>query len=883
MTEANEKENTETGGSGGGKLTLGGKKSLSVARAASPSKLELKKTVDAGQVRQSFSHGRSKAVSVEVRRKRTFQQGEGGVMTEVKDMPVLEAPEEAPTVVEEAPPAVEPAAPAGPPRTLTEAERASRARALKGAKRSDEFERQVAEEMRRVAAHEAEENARLAKDDEARLKAEEEAKQIAAEAQRMADEEKAKLTGGGEAPGRLEAKKPEAVEAPAAVPAAAEEEDEEVARRRPGRPGVTPRRPTPTRRTDPRRRTGKLTITQAMEGDEVERVRSLASVRRAREREKRANQQRLQEQTKIVREVVIPDTITVQELSNRMAERGAEVVKALMKLGVMATITQTIDADTAELVIAEFGHKARRVSEADVEVGLTGGTDEEGALQPRPPVVTVMGHVDHGKTSLLDALRHTDVAAGEAGGITQHIGAYQVTLENGAKITFIDTPGHEAFTAMRARGAKATDIVVLVVAADDSVMPQTVEAIAHAKAAEVPIIVAINKIDRPNADPEKVKRDLLSHELVAESMGGDVQTVEVSATQKIGLDKLVEAIQLQAEILELAANPDRPAEGVVIESKLEQGRGPVATLLVQRGTLRQGDILVAGSEWGRVRALLGYDGKPVAQATPSMPVELLGLNAVPLAGDEFTVVESESRAREVTEFRQHRDRRATQTANQRGTLDQMFARIAAGEAKELPVLIKTDVQGSAEALQANLESMSTDEVKMRVLQASVGGINESDIALAKTAGAIVIGFNVRANPQARERARRDGVDIRYYSIIYEVADDMKLLLGGLLAPVARENMLGNARILQVFRISKTGNVAGCRVTDGVVRRGAKVRLLRDNVVIHTGTLSTLKRFKDEVREVREGFECGMAFENYNDIRVDDVIECYEVEQVARTL
>ena len=872
MTEANEKDESQGTGAPSG----GGKK-LSLAR---PSKLELKKTVDAGQVRQSFSHGRSKAVSVEVRRKRTFQQGEGGVMTEIKDMPFLETEEAPPPVVEETP-VVE--TPAQVLRTLTEEERAARLRAVKGAKRSDEIQRQVVEEMRRVAAREAEESARQAKEDEERRKIEDEARRIAEEAQPATEPETARPA--AEQPGRVEAKKPEAEAAPAAVavPVEEAEEDEETARRRPGRPGANVRRQPVAKRNEPRRRTGKLTITQAMEGDEVERVRSLASVRRAREREKRANQQRLQEQAKIVRDVVIPDSITVQELSNRMAERGAEVVKVLMKLGIMATITQTIDADTAELVIAEFGHTSKRVSEADVEVGLKGGVDVEETLQLRPPVVTIMGHVDHGKTSLLDALRHTDVAAGEAGGITQHIGAYQVTTDDGQKITFIDTPGHEAFTAMRARGAKVTDIVVLVVAADDSVMPQTVEAINHAQAAKVPLIVAINKIDRPNADPEKVKRDLLQHGLVTESMGGEILAVEVSATQKLGLDKLLEAIQLQAEILELRANPERPAEGVVIESKLEQGRGAVATLLVQRGTLRQGDILVAGSEWGRVRALLDYAGKPVPEAAPSSPVEVLGLNAVPLAGDEFSVVESESRAREVAEFRQRRDRNASAAANARGTLDQMFARIAAGEAKELPVLIKSDVQGSAEALSANLNSLSTDEVKMRVLHAAVGGINESDVALAKAAGAIIIGFNVRANPQARERARRDGVDIRYYSIIYEVADDMKLMLGGLLAPMAREHMLGNARILEVFRITKVGNVAGCRVTDGLVRRGAKVRLLRDNVVIHQGSLSTLKRFKDEVREVREGFECGMAFENYDDIKVNDVIECYEIEQVARTL
>ncbi len=871
MTEANENDAKQDGG----------RKPLGLNR---PSRLELRKTVDAGQVRQSFSHGRSKAVSVEVRRKRTFQQGEGGVMTEVKGRRGVVEPEaepEAPTIE----PVATPEVPA-PLRTLTEEERASRARALKGAKRSDEIERQVAEEMRRLAEREAEEEAReaerMAEAEAAQRAAEAAAKAAAAPAEAKTEEAPPAVEGGPAPAAPAEAKKPEA-EAPKAAPeAAAEGEEEDEARRR--RPGARQevRRP-PARRGEARRRTGKLTISQALEGDEGERVRSLASMRRARERERRLQQQRLQESSKVLREVIIPETISVQDLANRMAERGAEVVKVLMKMGVMATITQAIDADTAELVVAEFGHRSRRVSEADVEIGLRGGDDEGAELEARPPVVTVMGHVDHGKTSLLDALRKTNVAGGEAGGITQHIGAYQVTLPSGAKVTFIDTPGHEAFTAMRARGASVTDIVVLVVAADDGIMPQTVEAIDHAKAAGAPIIVAINKIDKPDADPNRVRQGLLQHELVVEEMGGDILDVEVSATQGTGLDKLIEAIVLQAEVMELAANPDRPAEGVVVEAKLEQGRGAVATLLVQRGTLHQGDILVAGSEWGRVRAMLGDDAKPIDEALPAMPVEVLGLNAVPHAGDEFSVVENESRAREITDYRQRRDRNAASAASQRGTLEQMFSRIAAGEAKELPVVVKSDVQGSAEALVASLEHLGTDEVKVRVLHSAVGGINESDIALAKASEAVVIGFNVRANPQARDRARRDGVEIRYYSIIYDVTDDMKKVLGGMLAPATRENMLGNARIQEVFRITKVGNVAGCRVTDGVVRRGAKVRLLRDDVVIHEGTLSTLKRFKDEVREVREGFECGMAFENYSDIKVGDVIECFELVEVARTL
>jgi len=622
-------------------------------------------------------------------------------------------------------------------------------------------------------------------------------------------------------------------------------------------------------------------VTRALDDDAGERMRSLASVRRARERER----QRMlhQDQPKIVREVVIPETITIQELANRMAERAADVIKSLMRMGVMATINQVIDADTAELIVTEFGHRLRRVAESDVEIGLRGEADDPEMTEPRAPVVTIMGHVDHGKTSLLDALRETDVAAGEAGGITQHIGAYQVTLKGGKQITFIDTPGHQAFTAMRARGANVTDIVVLVVAADDGIMEQTVEAIRHARAAGVPVIVAINKMDRPDARPDRVRQDLLQHELVVEELGGEVLDVEVSALKKTNLDKLEEAILLQAELLDLKGNPNRSAEGVVLEAKLERGRGPVATVLVQRGTLQVGDVFVAGGEWGRVRALVDDRGQSQREAGPATPIEVLGLNGMPLAGDDFVVIDSESRAREVTDFRQRRRRDDAAAAGSRGTLEQMFSKIASGTAKELPVVVKSDVQGSLEAIVGSLEKLSTDEVAVRVLHSAVGGISESDVILAKATGALIIGFNVRANPQARDLAQRDGVEIRYYAIIYDLIDDVRNALSGMLSPTLREQFLGNAAIREVFNITRVGKVAGCMVTDGVVRRGAKVRLLRDNVVIHEGALKTLKRFKDEVREVREGYECGMAFENYENIQAGDVIECFEVEEITRTL
>jgi len=583
--------------------------------------------------------------------------------------------------------------------------------------------------------------------------------------------------------------------------------------------------------------------------------------------------------------VTIPDAISIQELANRMAERAVDVIRLLMKQGQMATINDVIDADTAQLIAEEMGHSVRRVSESDVEEGLFDVADADENLQPRAPVVTVMGHVDHGKTSLLDAIRSAEVAAGEAGGITQHIGAYQVTAPSGGKITFIDTPGHAAFTAMRARGAKVTDIVILVVAADDGVMPQTVEAIHHAKAAKVPIIVAINKMDKPDANPTRVRTDLLQHEIQVESMGGEVVDVEVSAKDHTNIDKLLEMVALQSEILDLKANPDRDAEGTVIEAKLDRGRGPVATVLVQRGTLEVGDLIVAGAEWGRVRALVSDTGDTVPAAGPSTPVEVLGFSGTPDAGDRLAVVENEARAREVTDYRarQKREKSAARATGMRGSLEQMMAQAKTAGRKEFPLVIKGDVQGSVEAIIGALDKLGTDEVAARVLHSAVGGISESDVTLAEASGVPIIAFNVRANKEAREAAERAGIEIRYYNIIYDLVDDVKKAMSGLLPPTLRETMLGNAQILEVFKVSKVGNVAGCRVTDGTVERGANVRLIRDNVVVHEGKLSQLKRFKDDVKEVANGMECGMAFENYQDMRQGDVIECYRVETIQRSL
>ena len=855
------------------------KKTLSLAR---PGKLELKKTVEGGQVRQNFSHGRSKIVAVEVRKKRTFEAGSSGSMQEVKeaaeevilDEPVDDAPAE---ITAEAAPTPdvtpEPAAPA-PARQLTEQERAARAKALQEARRAEEENKKIAEKQASIEA------AASAKSEAAAAKSETEAEPDArTQADLAADASRREVE--AEETARREKRGQDAADAGMAklkkLGEAEEEESDEAARGKRGK--VAPRRPSPSRRGEPRRRAGRLTITEAL--DENERVRSLASVKRARERQKK--KEGPIEHVKIVREVTIPETITVQELANRMAERGVDVIGALMKLGTMVTMDQTIDADTAELVVAEFGHKLNRVAASDVEIGMAGGDDAEGDMEARAPVVTVMGHVDHGKTSLLDALRQTDVVSSEAGGITQHIGAYQTTLAGGQKITFIDTPGHEAFTKMRARGAVATDIVVLVVAANDGIMPQTVEGISHAKAAGVPMIIAINKIDLPDANPLRIRTQLLEHEVVLESMGGDVLDVEVSATQKTNLDKLEEIILLQAEVLDLKANPNRPAEGVVIEAKIEQGRGPVATVLVQRGTLKIGDIFVAGAQWGRVRALVDDHGNAAKQAGPSQPMELTGLNAPPAAGDDMVVVENEQRAREIAEFRQNRDRDSRTQIAPRGTLEEMFDAIQAGIAKDLPVVIKGDVQGSIEAIIGMLNKLPQDEVKVQVLHSGVGGITESDVTLAEASRGVIIGFNVRANGKVRAMAKSENVDIRYFSVIYEVIDDMKNMLVGLMAPELREIFLGNAEVREVFNVSKVGRVAGCYITEGSVRRGAKVRLLRDSVVIHEGSLSTLKRFKDDAREVNENYECGMSFENYNDLKVGDVIECFDIQEIAPTL
>ena len=640
--------------------------------------------------------------------------------------------------------------------------------------------------------------------------------------------------------------------------------------------------PAPAPRAAPPKERGRLTLVTALRADEV-RERSVASFRRRTQRLKGHSSNEPKE--KLVREVTIPEAITIADLANRMSERAVDVIRLMMQQGQMVTINDVIDADTAQIIAEEMGHTVRRVAEADVEEGLFDAADDPADMVSRAPVVTVMGHVDHGKTSLLDTIRAADVVSGEAGGITQHIGAYQVTSPLGSKITFIDTPGHAAFTAMRARGAKVTDIVVLVVAADDGVMPQTVEAIHHAKAAKVPIIVAINKIDKPDAKPDRVRTELLQHEIQVESLGGDVVDVEVSATKKLNIDKLLEMLGLQAEILDLKANPKRPAEGTVIEAKLDRGRGPVATVLIQRGTLKVGDLVVAGAEWGRVRALVSDTGETITTAGPSTPVEVLGFSGTPDAGDRLAVVENEARAREVTDYRarQKREKSSTRTTGMRGSLEQMMAQAKTSGRKEFPLVIKADVQGSLEAINGALDKLGTDEVTARVLHDGVGGISESDVTLAEASGVPIIAFNVRANKEAREAAERNGIEIRYYNIIYDLVDDVKKAMSGLLPPTIRETMLGNAQILEVFKVSKVGNIAGCRVTDGNVERGASVRLIRDNVVVHEGKLSQLKRFKDDVKEVSSGMECGMAFEGYQDMRAGDVIECYRVETIQRSL
>jgi translation initiation factor IF-2 len=762
-------------------------------------------------------------------------------------------------------------------RELTDDEREARARALVDARsREDEdrkraeieararTEREAREHEERAAAstRKREEEERLAREAESRRKSEEEARR------RLPQDGAASEPTGTKTASR----------APQAEPAAKRGPVRTIG----GFAQPTPPRPTPSRGGEMKNRS-RLTVTTATSGEGEERMRSVASFRRRVQRLKGMGTAEPKE--KISREVVLPETITIQELANRMSERGVDVIRLLMKQGAMHKITDVIDADTAQLVAEEMGHAVKRVAESDVEEGLFDIPDDGSNLQPRPPVVTIMGHVDHGKTSLLDAIRQANVVSGEAGGITQHIGAYQVTAPNGHAVTFIDTPGHAAFTAMRARGAKVTDIVVLVVAADDGVMPQTIEAIHHARAAGAPLVVAINKVDKPDAKPERVRTELLQHEVQVESMGGETLEVEVSAKQKLNLDKLLEAISLQAEVLDLKANPDRAAEGTVIEARLDKGRGPVATMLVQRGALRTGDIVVAGTQWGRVRALLDDKGLARQEAGPSFPVEILGFSGTPEAGDRVAVVESEARAREITEYRerQKRDKIAARGGSARGSLTDMMSQLKAAGRKEFPLVIKGDVQGSVEAIVAALEKLGTDEVGARVVHCGVGGISESDVSLAEASGAAVIGFNVRAHKEAREAAERSGIEIRYYNIIYNLVDDVKSAMSGLLAPTLRETMLGNASILEVFDISKVGKVAGCRVTDGNVERGANVRLIRDNVVVHEGKLSTLKRFKDEVKEVTAGQECGMAFENYQDMRAGDVIECYRIEEIKRSL
>ena len=850
----------------GSKLTLGG--------------------VDAGQMRAGATGGARRTVQVEVRRKRAPAAPHRVPATPVAE-PAAPAPQPAPAQP----------APAEADDKLTAQERAARVRALQEGLRKPDAPAPdspaadgvgSAEDAPTTAETPAADAAKPADTApveapvaapldpvSARREAElAELREIEAAEERRREDEARKHS-------EATARRATADTAAPAARAPGDAASEPFNRRRRQVDDTPSRRPAPARRDGPgRRQSGKMTITQALSGDEQRRQRSLASVRRQREKARMRDDQ---PQVKQVRDVIIPDTISVTELANRMAERTADVVKELMKLGVMATATQTVDGETAELIAQELGHRAQRVSDSDVESGLEGADDDEASLKPRPPVVTVMGHVDHGKTSLLDAIRRTDVAAGESGGITQHIGAYQINTASGNLITFIDTPGHEAFTEMRSRGANITDIVILVVAADDSVMMQTVEAINHAKAAGCPVIVAVNKCDKPEADPKRVRNDLLQHEIITEDFGGDVLCVDVSAITGQGLDKLEEAIMLQAELLELKANPDRAATGVVVEAKVERGRGSVATLLVQRGTLKQGDIFVIGAESGRVRALLDDRGKTLKMALPGQPVEILGLNGTPMAGDSCVVVETEARAREIAEYRTRQIKEREAARGARGSVEQMLSAIAAGEAEELPVVIKTDVHGSLEAIRVALEKLGTDQVKVRILSSGVGAISESDISLSSASNAIVIGFNVRAIPQARDLAKRDGVEIRYHSIIYELIDEVKAAMGGLLSPDTQEDFIGYAEIRQVFGVSKVGKVAGCYVTEGVIKRGCKVRLLRDNVVIHEGSLKTLKRFKDEVKDVREGFECGMGFENYSDIQEGDMIECFELREVARTL
>jgi translation initiation factor IF-2 len=828
-----------------------------------------------GQVKQSFSHGRTKSVLVETKRKRVVvpKPGGAGPATASGTASHLGDPSKRPAGISDA----------EMERRLAALRNAKAREAEDAAKRAEEDRIREEDRQRRRDDLEAKEREERERQEAIRLKAEEEARAKAeAEAAAKRAEEARKAP-----PASAKADAAPAEEAPATrnqtnAPAGA-------------KPGLAPRKTERDReprgddrdrnakaKADDARRSGKLTLNDALSG-EGGRTRSLAAMKRKQEKA-RQKAMGFNKPEKQVRDVQLPETIVVQELANRMAERAADVVKSLMKMGMMVTMNQPIDADTAELVIEEFGHRAVRVSDSDVEQVIDSVQDSADNLKPRPPIVTIMGHVDHGKTSLLDAIRKTSVVTGEAGGITQHIGAYQVTTDSGHVLTFLDTPGHAAFTSMRARGANVTDIVILVVAADDAVMPQTIEAIAHAKAAKVPMIVAINKIDKYEANPTKVRTDLLQHEVVVEKMSGDVLDVEVSAKTGLGLDELLENIALQAEILDLRANPNRAAQGAVIEAKLDVGRGPVATVLVQHGTLKRGDIFVVGEQWGKVRALINDKGERIDEAGPSTPVEVLGLNGTPQAGDVLNVVETEAQAREIADYRDKaaKDKRAA--AGAATTLEQLMAKAKADQSvAELPILVKADVQGSAEAIVQAMEKIGNDEVRVRVLHYGVGAITESDVGLAEASNAPVIGFNVRANASARQTANQKGVELRYYSVIYDLVDDIKAAASGLLKAEVRETFIGYAQIKEVFKVTGVGMVAGCLVTEGVARRSAGVRLLRDNVVIHEGTLKTLKRFKDEVKEVISGQECGMAFERYEDIRAGDVIEIFEREEVQRKL
>jgi translation initiation factor IF-2 len=841
--------------------------------------LGLKRTVETGKVKQSFSHGRSNTVVVEVKRRRILGKPGEGEATPTPEPEVQQAPAPAPAAAPARPAAPAPAPAARPmtplerreqqERFLREAEEA-RLSALEEARRRDEEQRQAqTEEERR-----RQEDNRRAEED-ARKQAEDEARRAAEDARQAA-----------EAPAAAPVQ-----QQPEARPAAATTASQAPAPRRftpvpsaPRRPEPPARPARPARGTDDRRQSGKLTVTRALTDDDGARARSLAALKRAREKEKRAHSSGYgQPQVKQVRDVVVPEAITVSELANRMAERAADLVKALFKMGMPVTSNQTIDQDTAELMVTEFGHRIKRVSESDVDIQVDEDVDAAETLQTRPPVVTIMGHVDHGKTSLLDALRGTDVVKGESGGITQHIGAYQVQVKSGDKITFLDTPGHEAFSEMRARGANVTDIVVLVVAADDGLRPQTIEAINHTKAAGVPMIVAINKIDKPEAKPQRVREELLQHEIVVEQLGGEVQDVEVSALKKTNLDELIEKIQLQAELLELKANPDREAEGTVVEAKLDKGRGPVATILVNRGTLKVGDIFVVGAESGKVRALVDDKGRQVKTAGPSLPVEILGLSGVPMAGDKLSVVENEARAREVAAYRAGviQQKRTTSAP---ASLESMFSALRDKQAAEYPVVVKADTQGSAEAIVSSLGKLGNEDIRVRVLSSGVGGITESDVILASASKAPIIGFHVRANAKAREIANRDGVALKYYDVIYDLTDEIKAAMAGQLGPEAIENVVGRAEIREVFSAGKHGKAAGLLVTEGVIRKALKARITRNDVIIYNGEIASLRRFKDDVAEVRAGLECGVTFsQNFTDIKAGDYLETFEVELRERTL